>query len=81
MLTFGPERIRLLTHLLRSQHRNFKHGNFDLKRLKQSTANFHLEGGKHWTPEVIERLEEVYWIRDKEMQFERKEIGEFYSGW
>lgn len=81
MLTFGPERIRLLIHLLRSQNRGFKHGKFDLKKLKQSTDNFHLKGGEHWTPEVIERLEEVYWIRDKEMQFERKEIGEFYSIW
>lgn len=74
------ERLILLVHLLRSQGKGFKDGDFSIDKLKQATAGIHLEcERKTWKPEYVERLEEIYWVREKEMKFENGEIGEFSS--
>lgn len=79
VLTFHLERIVLLTHLIRSQNRGFRDGNFSLERMKKSTKGIHLVYKKNWTAAYVERLEEIYWVRSKEMEFERGEIGQFRS--
>lgn len=35
---------------------------------------------KCWTTTYVEKLQEIYRVRAKEMEFERKEIGESSSG-
>ena len=39
-----------------------------------------LEKKKHWTTNHVEKLQEIYRVRAKEMEFERKEIGESSTG-
>ena len=78
-LTSHLERIVLLVHLLRSQNKGFAHGDFSLENLKKSTERIHLEYEENWTPKSIERLENIYWVRKKEMEYERGEMGEFRS--
>ena len=77
VLTSHLERLILLIHLLRSQGKGFEHGDFSIDKLKQATTGIHLECKKNWKPEYVERLEEIYWVREKEIKFERGEIGEF----
>lgn len=81
VLTYHLERLILLLHLLRVEKKNLKDGDFSLDKMKQSTEGIHLECGKHWTTKCVERLKEIYRIRDLEMQFKRGEIGEFHSSW
>ena len=83
MLTFHLERIKLIPHLLTSQYKGFKDGNFSLENLKEATENIHLkqDNGKNWTPASVERLEEIYRVRAKEMEYERKEIGDRHPSW
>ncbi len=78
-LTCHLERLVLLVHLLRSQNKGFKDGDFSLEKLVKSTERIHLEYEENWTPKSIERLENIYWVRKKEMEFERGEMGEFRS--
>lgn len=79
VLTSHLERLILLIHLLRSQGKGYSDGNFSIKKLRQATAGIHLECGKSWKSEYVDRLEEIYWVREKEMEFERGEIGESSS--
>ena len=80
-LTSDLERLVLLAHLLRSQSKGFKHGDFSLDKLRKSTDGIHLEYPANWTTESLERLEEIYRVREKEMEFERGECGEFRTSW
>ncbi|KAL9072785.1 MAG: hypothetical protein Q9161_003326 [Pseudevernia consocians] len=68
-----PERLILLVHLLRSQFKGFVDGDFSLDKLRKSTDGIHLQYEKNWTTESLERLEEIYRVREKEMEFERGE--------
>ena len=79
VLTSHLERLILLIHLLRSQGKGFEDGDFSIDKLKQATAGIHLECKTNWKPESVERLEEIYWVREKEIKFELGEIGEFPS--
>ena len=78
MLTCYRERIILLVHLLGSQYKGFKDGDFSLEKLIQGTNS--IEKKKHWTTSHVEKLQEIYRVRAKEMEFERKEIGESSTG-
>ena len=82
VLTFLLERLKLLPHILRCED-NYEDGDFRLERLIKSTNNIHLapESKKHWKPEHLERLKEIYWVRGKEMQYEKGEIGDCRSTW
>lgn len=77
MLTFYLERIALLLHLLRSQGKRFKDGDFSLENLKASTVGIELKCGEHWRPEYVDRLNDIYRMREKELAYERGEIGDF----
>ena len=79
MLTSPLERLLLLVHLLRSQDKGFRDGDFSLDKMKQSTQGIHLECEKNWTPRHVDRLKEIYYVRGKEMQYERGQIGEIRS--
>ena len=79
VLTSQLERLILLVHLLRSEGKGYTDGDFSLDKLKQATANIHLECGKNWKPEYVDRLKEIYWVRGQEMKFELGEMGEFCS--
>ena len=81
VLTSLPERLRLLPHLLRGENKDYKDAKFSLEKLRKSTNSIHLdtEKKKHWKPEYFERLKEVYWVRAKEMQYEKDEIGDYHS--
>ncbi|CAD6563873.1 MAG: hypothetical protein ASARMPREDX12_000123 [Alectoria sarmentosa] len=68
------ERLLLLVHLVRSQDKGFRDGDFSLDKMKQSTQGIHLEFEKHWTPRHVDRLKEIYYVRGKEMQYERGQI-------
>lgn len=82
MLTSHLERLILLVHLIRSQGKGFEDGDFNLETLKQSTESIHLESGrKHWKPEYVDRLNEIYRVREQEMQYERGEIGNRHPSW
>lgn len=81
MLNSHLERLILLIHLLRSQGKGYKDGDFSIEKLRQATAGIHLECGKSWKSEYVDRLEEIYWMREKEMEFERGEIGGFSVNW
>lgn len=81
MLTSNLERLILLVHLLRSQYKGFKDGDFSLGNLVRSTEGIHLDSGKHWTTGNVERLNEIYDMRTKEMEYERGEIGKSYLSW
>ena len=80
-LTSNLERLILLVHLLRSQFKGFVDGDFSLDKLRKSTNGIHLEYEENWTTESLERLEEIYRVREKEMEFERGECGEFRTSW
>ena len=79
VLTFQLERLKLIIHLLRCQHKGFKNGDFCLDKLIQSTKGIYLECGDHWRPEYVERLEEVYRVRAQEIKYEHGEMGDFHS--
>ena len=83
VLTSLPERLRLLPHILQSENKGYKDATFSLKKLIKSTDSIHLdtESKKHWKPEYLERLKEIYWVRGKEMQYENEEIGDCHSSW
>ncbi len=78
-LTSHLERLVLLVHLLRSQNRGYEDGDFSLEKLMKSTDGIHLEYEENWTPKSLERLENIYWVRKKEMEYERGEMGGFHS--
>lgn len=80
-LTSLLERMILLPHLLRSQHKGFKNGDFSLKTLRRSTKRIHLEFPKHFTTGFVNRLTEIYDVREKEMKFEAGQMGETRSDW
>ena len=75
------ERLKLLPHLLQYTNKASECADFSLKNLIKSTDGIHLdrENRKHWKPEYLERLKEVYWVRGKEMQYEKDEIGDCQS--
>lgn len=81
MLTFPLERLQLILHILEGLDKDYKDGEFTLEKLKKATKNIHLnrDNGKNWTPASLERLEEVYRVRAKEMEFERGQIGDRHS--
>ena len=83
VLTSLPERLKLLVHLLRCESKGFKHGHFSLDKLIKSTDGIHLdsENKEFWTPECLERLEEIYRVRAKELQYEQDLIGDFRMSW
>ena len=81
VLTFHLERLLLLLYLIRIQYKDFKDGDFTLEKMRQSTEGIHLEFPKNWTTKCVERLKEIYRIRETEMEFERGEIGECLSSW
>lgn len=79
VLTSHLERLILLIHLLRSQGKGYQDGDFSIEKLRRATAGIHLKCVKNWKSEYVDRLEEIYWVREKEMEFERGEIGWFSS--
>ena len=83
VLTSLLERLKLLPHLLHCENKGYKDATFSLERLIKSTDSIHLdtESKKHWKPEYLERLKEIYWVRGKEMQYEKEEIGDCHSSW
>ena len=84
VLIYHLERLILLVHLLRSQGKGFEDGDFSLKKMKQSTDRIHLECESekgHWKPEYVERLEDIYRMREKEIEYEQGQCGEFRSSW
>ena len=38
-----------------------------------------MKGRKHWKPGHVAMLEEVYSVREREMKYERGEIGDLHS--
>ena len=83
VLTSLLERLKLLPHLLQYTNKASECADFSLKNLIKSTDGIELdtENRKHWKPEYLERLNEIYWVRAKEMQYEKEEIGDCYSRW
>ena len=83
VLTSLLERLKLLPHLLHCENKGYKDATFTLEKLIKSTDSIHLdtESKKHWKPEYLERLKEIYWVRGKEMQYEKEEIGDCHSSW
>ena len=84
MLTIRLERLLLLVHLLRSQNKGFKDGNFAIQNLIDSTKGIHHKVGKkgkdkHWTLGYVEQLEEIYRVRKKELEWEEGGIGDQLS--
>ena len=80
VLTSLLERLKLLPHLLRAENKGYKDATFSLEKLIKSTENIHLDTeSKNWRPEYLERLKEIYWVRGKEMQYEKGEIGDCHS--
>ena len=77
-LTLYTERVKLLIHLLRCQFKVFKHANFSLETLRQSIEGI-MKGRPHWKRGYLAMLEEVYSVREREMRYERGEIGDFHS--
>ena len=83
VLTSFLERLKLLPHLLQYTNKVSTDANFSLEKMIKSTESIHLDGDskKHWKPEYLERLKEIYWVRGKEMQYEKEEIGDCHSSW
>ena len=85
VLTSLLERLKLLPHILQYTNKHSKDArrSFSLENLIKSTDGIHLdtESKAHWKPEYLERLKEIYWVRGKEMQYQKEEIGECHSRW
>lgn len=77
------ERLKLLPHILQYTNKISKVADFSLKKLIKSTDGINLdtERKKHWKPEYLERLNEIYRVRAKEMQYQKEEIGDCHSSW
>ncbi len=66
-----------MMHILYMDDKGFREGAmFNLTRLKKSTTGIHLNRGrkdneKHWLPGHVDLLNEVYRVRELELEYER----------
>ena len=77
-LTFYTERLKLLNHLIRVQNQGCKDGNFNLEILRKSIKEMKKDE-EHWKPGCVAMLEELFSVREKEMDYEKGWIGESHS--
>ena len=71
----------VLPHLLQSEGKGYRDGSFCLENLRKSTDGIDRRRGDRWTPSKLERLEEIYRVRGKQMEYERGKIGDYHWTW
>ena len=77
LLISRPEQILLYVHLLRAGGR-FKHAQFNIEDLKESTRNIECKYPKGFRPDARKWIDSLYYARRKEIQYENGECGKPY---
>ena len=55
------------------------HGDFRLEELKKATVGIERRRGERWTAANLQRLQEIYRVRAKEIEYEKGMIGDCHS--
>ena len=53
---------------------------FALEQLEESTRKISVSGSSHWTPEKVALLNEIYRVRQKEIEFEDNGASKLLAG-